>query len=110
MVLFLNYLPWLLVAVCCWLAYSQAKKKVWDRFIGWLMVGLVLAVALQALSNSSYLPRGTVEPIPAPSFEESEKEVQDRLRKPERNTEESDERLKELSDWRKHKKEREEQQ
>lgn len=101
MVLFLNYLPWMLFSAALYLTYLHYRKE-WSGWLWqWLVVAVLLTLALQALSNSGVIPRGGVEPLPTPAFDESKQEVQDRLRKPERNTEESDERLKSLSEWRK---------
>lgn len=97
MILLLNYLPWIIVI----LALLAVRK--WPKRRNVLFIAAVCLVFLAALAgNSGYIPKGTVAPLSNPAFDSSTAEVQDRLRKPERDSKESAEHLKELSDWRKH--------
>lgn len=106
MILLLNYLPWLIVLLSLYLAcrvYHKNKRLA----IYVLVAGAVAVRLLLMLAATSYIPKGTVAPLGNPAFDASTTEVQDRLRKPERDSKESAEHLKELSDWRKHNAERE---
>lgn len=100
MILLLNYLPWLICLLASYLAVKTWRKN--KKLALWILVSGVAAWwLLLTLAATSYLPKGSVAPLQNPAFEETEQVMQDKLRKPQRNEEESRKHLEEISDWKK---------
>lgn len=100
MIFLLNYLPWLIGLLTTYLVIRTQRKN--KRLAFWILVsGCVATWLLLTLAATSYIPKGTVAPLGNPAFDSTTAEVQDRLRKPGRNSKEAAEFLKEQSDWRK---------
>ncbi|BBA65229.1 predicted ORF [Xanthomonas phage XacN1] len=110
MVLFLNYLPYLIIALGLFLCYRASVKhkgtdKVGKRIVLWLALTIVALIALRAVSNG-YLGKAVGAKLETPTVEELATEaeeaapIKDVLRKPDRTAEESDKHFAALTDWR----------
>lgn len=110
MVLFLNYLPYLIIALGLFLCYRASVKhkgtdKVGKRIVLWLALTIVALIALRAVSNG-YLGKAVGAKLETPTVEELATEaeeaapIKDVLRKPDRTAEESDKHFAGLTDWR----------
>lgn len=100
MIFLLNYLPWFIIACTAYLMWRYRSKFTLIE----AMIIIVLLIAANVIINSaqtSYGHKGTVAPLGNPAFDAPTAEVQDRLRKPGRDSKEAAEFLKEQSDWRK---------
>lgn len=117
MVLLLNYLPLVIAAIALYLSYYFAKKhrgtdKAGKRVVQTLAVGLILIFVLGAVSNG-YLGKAVGDKLAAPTADDLATEAEeappmrDVLRKPPQTAEESTKAFNELTDWRKHKADRE---
>lgn len=116
MVLFLNYLPYIIIALGIYLCFYFAKKYRGTDKVGKSIVITVLSVIaswfILAALTASYMPKGTVDRIPPPDFtqdkqSETAPKIEDRLLNTTKPADETQKKLDELSDWRAAKKERE---
>lgn len=115
LVLFLNYLPWIVLFVSVYVAYYFYKKYKDDKHtqlkrLGQTFFGFVfIQVTLMALT-AGFIPKAGVPQFYNPTFEEAPESVtiQDNLRSPVRTADESEKRFNELIDWRAAKAAREE--
>lgn len=108
MVLFLNYLPWMILSLGAYLTYKATKLKPAikrNSRVALTVVGTFAAMIILQGLTAGYIPkkRSSEVKIPAPTFEHTETEIQNRLRRPERLGDESEERFKEKTDWQQHK-------
>lgn len=110
MVLFLNYLPYLIIALGLYLCYRASVKhkgtdKVGKRIVLWLSLTIIAVIGLRAVSNG-YLGKEVGAKLETPTVEELATEaeeaapIRDVLRKPPKTAEESDKDFKALTDWR----------
>lgn len=111
MVALLNYMPYIILALGIFVAYKVWKRNGVDRNKQLIVTGIttfVLLLALQVLT-AGYIPKNRASNvgIGMPEFEQSEAQVENRLRSPELDSKASEEKIKEISDWRKDKAERE---
>jgi uncharacterized membrane protein YeiB len=99
MVVLLNLLPAAIVAGALYLAYRWHKKKTlnWETGLGLFVVTVVVLTVLNSITPS-YMPKGTAQKLPNPTFEQSDAEIKDRNRKPELTTEERQQRFDEKFD------------
>lgn len=111
MVALLNYLPYIIIALGFYVGYRVWRKNGVDRHKQLIVTGIttfVLLLVLQVLT-AGYIPkmRASNVGIGMPEFEQSEAQVQNRLRSPALDSKASEQKVKEISDWRKDKAERE---
>ena len=111
MVALLNYMPYIILALGFFVSYKIARRNGVDRNKQLIVTGIttfVLLLALQVLT-AGYIPKNRASNvgIGMPEFEQSEAQVENRLRSPELDSKASEEKIKEISDWRKDKAERE---
>lgn len=98
MVVLFNYLPMLLMLIgVCFIYYFSVHKLNAKGALITLGVMVLVYIALAAITPS-YLPKGSVHKTANVEFEESNAEIQDRLRVA-RPEEEHDARLDEGLDW-----------
>lgn len=99
MVLFLNYLPWVVLFGLIGLSIYMWTKGKWQAGRSLLVtIGAFVAFALIQAATPSYMPKAEVKHLPNPSFEQPAAEVEDRLKKPELTTEEREKRFDEKFD------------
>ncbi len=111
MVALLNYMPYIILALGIFVAYKVWKRNGVDRHKQLIVTGIttfVLLLVLQVLT-AGYIPKNRASSvgIGMPEFEQSEAQVENRLRSPALDSKASEEKVKEISDWRKDKAERE---
>ena len=111
MVALLNYLPYIIIALGFYVGYRVWRKNGVDRHKQLIVTGIttfVLLLVLQVLT-AGYIPKNRASNvgIGMPEFEQSEAQVENRLRSPALDSKASEEKVKEMSDWRKDKVERE---
>ena len=111
MVALLNYMPYIIIALGIFVAYKVWKSNGVDRNKQLIITGIttfVLLLVLQVLT-AGYIPKNRASNvgIGMPEFEQSEAQIENRLRSPELDSKASEEKIKEISDWRKDKAERE---
>lgn len=99
MIFLLNYLPIVLFLIGTLITYryvvkGKSKSAAYSIFLTCLVVVLYLSFA------TSYMPKGVVHKPTLPAFEESDAQIEDRLRAP-LSEEEHDARLDEGLDWKK---------
>ena len=90
MVILFNLLPLLVFVSFVFLAY---KLKKW-----WLVLVGVVAVALYFQIQPSYIPKGEVKRTELPEFEQSSKEIVDRMSKPKSGEEYDKQRQQQMED------------
>lgn len=74
MVLLLNILfPVVIIAL---MVISYKFKKVWP------VIGVVAFILIYSIAQPSYMPKGTVKPLPNPEFRVNDSPMVDRLMKP----------------------------
>lgn len=96
MVLILNYGVLIAIVVALVLAYVFRKSAK-----ALISIGVALAAFIFIFTNTTfYQPAGTVPRLANPQFEQNDLEMQDRLRAPERNSEESAKHINERLEWR----------
>lgn len=94
MVIFLNYLPWLILLTSAGIGYYWLRKgKLSTKRVLALAAGTVAVIVLLQAATPSYMPKAEVKRLPNPQFEQKEAEVEDRLKKPELSTEERQKRF-----------------
>lgn len=105
MVILLNYLPLIIFAVgafAFYKVYKSADKEKRNKRLG--LVAVLTIASLVAVNGltSGYIPkqRSSEVGIPMPAFEPRNTKIDNRLREPMLNPEESDERFQKLTDWR----------
>ena len=111
MVALLNYLPYIILALGFFVSYKIWKRNGVDRnkqLIVAAITTFVLLLTLQILS-AGYIPKNRASSvgIGMPEFEQTEAQVENRLRSPELDSKQSEAKVKEISDWRKDKADRE---
>ena len=111
MVALLNYLPYIILALGFFVGYKIWKRNGVDRHKQLIATGIttfVLLLALQVLT-AGYIPKNRASNvgIGMPEFEQTEAQVENRLRSPELDSKQSEAKVKEISDWRKDKADRE---
>lgn len=111
MVALLNYLPYIIIALGFYVGYRVWRKNGVDRHKQLIVTGIttfVLLLVLQVLT-AGYIPKNRASNvgIGMPEFEQSEAQVENRLRSPALDSKASEQKVKEISDWRKDKAERE---
>jgi hypothetical protein len=110
MVLFLNYLPYIIIALALFIAYRCTKKykgtdKVGKSLVLIFAITIIALIGLRAVSNG-YLGKAVGAKLETPTVDELATEaeetapVKDVLRKPDRTAEESDKQFAGLTDWR----------
>jgi len=110
MVLFLNYLPYILVALALFIAYRCTKKykgtdKVGKSLVLILSITIIALIGLRAISNG-YMGKNVGAKLETPTVGELEAKaeeapaIKDVQRKPDRTAEESDKHFASLTDWR----------
>ena len=104
MVLFLNYLPWIIAVLGVYATFKcytrkDASKRIRSAAISF-GVTLVALVLLQGLT-AGYIPkvRSSETKIEVTEFEPAEGEMQDRLRSPTLTPEAREARLNQMTDW-----------
>ena len=112
MVLLLNYLPAIILAIGAFALYKSFKMKHGkkrNRAMFLSVVGTVISMVLLQGLTAGYIPkqRSSEVKIPAPHFESSDAEIENRLRAAKRLGDESEERFNEKTDWRQHKRDEE---
>lgn len=102
MVLFLNYLHWIIIIGCGFIVGVYMHKGYYRR-VG--LVVLLMAVSLFLIQSLSagYIPkrRASSVAIPNPTFEEKNLEIENRLHSPTHTREESEKRFEDKVNWRK---------
>ena len=110
MVLFLNYLPYIIIALALFIAYRCTKKykgtdKVGKSLVLILSIIIIALIGLRAVSNG-YLGKAVGAKLETPTVGELATEaeeapaIKDVQRKPDRTAEESDKHFAGLTDWR----------
>jgi hypothetical protein len=110
MVLFLNYLPYIIIALALFIAYRCTKKykgtdKVGKSLVLILSITIIALIGLRAVSNG-YLGKAVGAKLETPTVGELATEaeeapaIKDVQRKPDRTAEESDKHFAGLTDWR----------
>lgn len=113
MVLFLNYLPLLLVVLFLFIAYKvnvkhKGNTKLQLRYTAFTVLGFLAAYTVLTALNITYFPKGTPASLDNPVIEAPAEEVviQDRLLNTKKAPEKSKEDFDNMVDWRKAKADR----
>lgn len=74
MILLINLIPMAIFAIGMYFAFKRRN--------GWIAVGTLVALALYAKAQPSYMPKGEIKRSDIPAFEVSTSKIEDRNRKP----------------------------
>lgn len=105
MVILLNYLPLIIFAVgafAFFTVYKSANKEKRNKRLGLVVVLTIASLVTVNGLTSGYIPkqRSSEVGIPMPEFAPKDAKIENRLREPMLNSEQSDERFQRLTDWR----------
>lgn len=106
MVLLLNYLPWIIACIGVYSIWRVMNRVPRDKQFKPVVVRLIITVVaillLQGLT-AGYIPKNPSSSvgIGMPEFEQSDAEIANHLRSPQRLGEESEKRFNDKTDWRK---------
>lgn len=114
MVLFLNYLPYLIILVGLGLVFlahkkyaanpTEAAQQRYSNQVIWVTIATIALLIILSGLTAGYIPKAGVMRIAPPDYSEEPTEprkVEDRLRKPKYDADESKKRFDDMVDWRK---------